>query len=582
MSNITDQYTLETTRSTRLADDIVFESIQGSIPLEMESNILGNITNLNMHKYVEHKELFIKLFSLILKDSNRRPIQAIASQIGNSALMPDALTAFEWGILLLKECKDSGLYTFKYVDNEWYIYPNFTLDIKTKLKLAKLHYLPPMKTRPLKWTNNENGGWLWENKHLILGHKFNRHDEPLAYDVINKLQDIAWEIDPDTYLFEEQTNHMINKQQFLKVINEYLGTHFHFVWRYDSRGRSYSSGYDLNLQTNEYGKSLLSLHNKELISETGLPNLYIAIANHAGKDKLTWQERYNWAIKQNLDDIIWDEPILGRKAVRALNNTEKGKPTGYVMSLDATSSGIQVMAILSGCRETAKWVNCIDPTIRYDLYTEIANLMNQKLHKPVSRKIIKQVAMTHFYNSKAKPKALLSPKELEVFYEIITGLLPGAEDVVDTINNCWNYAKDYHSWIMPDGHTAYVPVVEGISGTYIDNELGEIPLKWYQKTNSQNYRSLCPNVIHSIDGYVAREMVRRCDFQLSHVHDCFVFNPNYLQKVSKTYREIMAELAKSDLFNSILRQLTGNSNLVVTKISNDLDIDILNSEYMLS
>jgi hypothetical protein len=135
---------------------------------------------------------------------------------------------------------------------------------------------------------------------------------------------------------------------------------------------------------------------------------------------------------------------------------------------------------------------------------------------------------------------------------------------------------------MPDGHTAYVPVVEGISGTYIDNELGEIPLKWYQKTNSQNYRSLCPNVIHSIDGYVAREMVRRCDFQLSHVHDCFVFNPNYLQKVSKTYREIMAELAKSDLFNSILRQLTGNSNLVVTKISNDLDIDILNSEYMLS
>ena len=44
----------------------------------------------------------------------------------------------------------------------------------------------------------------------------------------------------------------------------------------------------------------------------------------------------------------------------------------------------------------------------------------------------------------------------------------------------------------------------------------------------------------------------------------------------------MAELAKSDLFNSILRQLTGNSNLVVTKISNDLDIDILNSEYMLS
>ena len=198
------------------------------------------------------------------------------------------------------------------------------------------------------------------------------------------------------------------------------------------------------------------------------------------------------------------------------------------------------------------------------------------------RKVIKEVTMTHFYNSEAWPRKLLSSEELKVFYEVITGLLPGAEAVMYSINQCWNNQADHHSWIMPDGHTAYVPVVEGISGTYMDSELGEIPLKWYQKTNSQNYRSLCPNVIHSIDGYVAREMVRRCDFQLSHVHDCFVFNPNYLQKVSKTYREIMAELAKSDLFNSILRQLTGNSNLVVTKISNDLDIDILNSEYMLS
>ena len=77
-------------------------------------------------------------------------------------------------------------------------------------------------------------------------------------------------------------------------------------------------------------------------------------------------------------------------------------------------------------------------------------------------------------------------------------------------------------------------------------------------------------------------MVRRCDFQLSHVHDCFVFNPNHLQEVSKTYREIMADIAKSDLFSNILRQITGNSSLQISKTSNDLHLDILNSNYMLS
>jgi len=77
-------------------------------------------------------------------------------------------------------------------------------------------------------------------------------------------------------------------------------------------------------------------------------------------------------------------------------------------------------------------------------------------------------------------------------------------------------------------------------------------------------------------------MVRRCDFQLSHVHDCFVFNPNHLQEVGKTYREIMADIAKSDLLSNILRQITGNSNLQITKTGNDLHLDVLKSSYMLS
>ena len=576
-----EQYALETSWSTRITDEVILESIQGDIPFPMELSILEAITDLNSGK-VSNKEIFIKLFSILLRDPVSKPIQAISTQLGHIAGIKDSARAFEWGILLVKECKDSGLYTLRQIDNEWYVHPNFTLDKETQRKLDKLQYLPPMKVMPKNWSNNHNGGWLWENKHLILGSRFTKHDKPLSYDVINKLQRIPWEIDTNTYLFEKQTNRILNKKKFLRVINEYLGSSFHFVWRYDSRGRSYSSGYDLNLQSNEYGKALISLHRKELITEQGLANLHIAIANHAGKDKLTWQDRYDWAVMQNVDKISWDEPILGRKAVRALKDTLEGKPSGYVMNLDATSSGLQIMAVISGCKQTAKWVNCTDPAIRYDIYTEIANLMNAQLPKPVSRKIVKQVAMTHFYNSKATPKALLSDKELVTFYTIITGLLPGAENVMDIINACWNDNADHHTWVMPDGHTVYIPVVEGINGTYADPELGEIPLRWYHQTKSDNYRSLCPNVVHSIDGYVAREMVRRCNFQLSHVHDCFVFNPNHLQEVAITYRKIMAEIAKGNIFRDILRQITGNNRLQITKTSNNLDQDILNSSYMLS
>ena len=77
-------------------------------------------------------------------------------------------------------------------------------------------------------------------------------------------------------------------------------------------------------------------------------------------------------------------------------------------------------------------------------------------------------------------------------------------------------------------------------------------------------------------------MIRRCDFQLSHIHDCFVFHPNYLQIVCKTYREIMADIAKSDLFESILQQLINDTSIQVVKDTDDLDTYILNSSYMLS
>ena len=94
------------------------------------------------------------------------------------------------------------------------------------------------------------------------------------------------------------------------------------------------------------------------------------------------------------------------------------------MSVDATSSGIQIMAVLSGDKQTAKLVNCIDPNERHDLYSDVATMMSLQLKKPVPRSIVKQCTMTHYYNSKATPRGLLSEEELEVFkVEVVQHLI---------------------------------------------------------------------------------------------------------------------------------------------------------------
>jgi len=576
-----DQYELEATWSNRATDDIILDSIKGKVSHEMGCIITDAIKELGC---ADEASMYVGLFSFILKDKAAKPIQAIATQLGHVAGKNDAIEAFEWGVSLLKLCKISGLYDLVKgtEDGTWYVIPNFVLSKVTKQKLDKLQYLPPMQVVPLDWSSHTNGGYLYERKNILLGKKFCKHDKPLAYDAINKLQKVAFCIDTETYLTEKETNRTLNKKKFLRVLNEYIDKPFHFVWRYDSRGRSYCSGYHLSIQSNEYGKALLSLYNKEPI--TTLDNLYIAIANHAGHDKLTWDERINWTHTNINTSIKWKEPMLGRKALRALEDAKNGKPSGYMVSADATTSGYQILAVLSGCKETALLTNCIDPTTRHDLYTKVANLMNGQLDKPVHRAVIKKCVMRHGFNSTKEPKILLSEKGLKVFYRVMKGLLPGAEEVKEIVNSCWNADADHHTWTLPDGHTAYIPVgtKEGVDVTYTDSELGEVPLRFFKQMPSDNYRSLLPNIVHSVDGYVAREMVRRCDFQMVHVHDNFLCSPDHLQDMCRIYREIMAEIAKSDLLQDILRQITGDVELTITKYSIDLDKDILGSSYMLS
>ena len=143
---MTDQYTLETTWSTRLTDNIIIEAIQDEIPQEMESNVLGAISSIGTSKTTDDKEIFVKLFSLVLKDRVARPIQALAIQLGFSNDIKSPPHAFDWGWLLLKECVDSGLYTLRRINNEWYVFPLFTLNEDIQHKLDKLQFLPPMKT----------------------------------------------------------------------------------------------------------------------------------------------------------------------------------------------------------------------------------------------------------------------------------------------------------------------------------------------------------------------------------------------------------------------------------------------------
>ena len=325
---------------------------------------------------------------------------------------------------------------------------------------------------------------------------------------------------------------------------------------------------------------------------TGIEYLKIDIASQYGYDRESWQYRLDWTNHRmdHLEDLK-DEaeyPVLYAKAVRALRMTQAGAPTGFLLGLDATASGLQIFACLAGCTTTASAVNLIDTGNREDVYTEVADEMTAKLGKLVERSEVKKPLMTMFYGSEAVPRNQFGKgtKKHKAFLDAVKSRLPGAEELMKLFQSCWDLEAYYYDWVMPDGHTVHIPVKETVKKKIEIDELEHMTFL-YQTTivsPQSEGRALAANIIHSIDGWVAREMIRRAHnqgFHLATVHDCFFSHPNYMNQVRQNYREILAEIASMNLVEDILSQLTGKP-IVYQKHSSDLPAMILESEYALS
>lgn len=251
---------------------------------------------------------------------------------------------------------------------------------------------------------------------------------------------------------------------------------------------------------------------------TGIEYLKIDIASNFGLDKKPWQERISWfnANEHQLDDLITsaDEPALFYAGVKAYRETLNGIPTGYLISLDATSSGLQILACLVGDNYAASLCNVLDIGTRADAYTIIyEDMLNQVGEAAkISRDDCKQAIMTSLYGSTAMPKVVFGDGPLlQVFQSTMGRLAPAVWELNQVMLDAWNPDALSHDWIMPDNYHVHIKVIQTVAeNVHFLNEPFEIP----RKVNAPmaGGRSLCANMTHSIDGMIVREMIRRCSY----------------------------------------------------------------------
>jgi hypothetical protein len=322
---------------------------------------------------------------------------------------------------------------------------------------------------------------------------------------------------------------------------------------------------------------------------SGLDYLKIDIANCFGHDKLTWDERIAWYDAQ--EEFDWesaDEPFLAKKALIAMHDARYGKATGHVMYIDATASGLQIMACLMGCKITASQVNLINTGKREDGYGNATTAMNKYTSVEIPRSLMKPPTMTVFYGSKAKPLEVFGEgtPELDAFYRALKDVFPSALEYLEDVQGCWQSDVLYHQWTLPDGCVSKVKVKKEVHGTKIEvDELGS-SFTYNATINAPTDTgvSLAANIVQSIDAWIEREMIRRAHkqgFELLCVFDAFGASPKYMNEVRQNYIDILCELADMDLLGSILSEITGLDLSIKKKIDNLSDY-IKDSEYPLS
>lgn len=252
--------------------------------------------------------------------------------------------------------------------------------------------------------------------------------------------------------------------------------------------------------------------------------LKVDIANNYGLDKKTWDERISWFDENeaNLLNLVdeAEESALFYAGVNAWKDMKADKPIGYAVALDATSSGLQLLACLTGDRSAAELCNVVNymgengKPLRRDAYTVIYHKMLDILGEAsrIKRSDTKQAVMTAFYGSEAKPKEVFGEGiRLKTFENVMETVASGPWALNKFLLQCGNPDANRYVWVLPDNFHAVIKVM--VPEVQTVNFLGKpFDITRMVQGTEEKTRMLSANITHSIDGMVVREMLRRCNY----------------------------------------------------------------------
>lgn len=226
-------------------------------------------------------------------------------------------------------------------------------------------------------------------------------------------------------------SNMCDTNYKLEIARQFVGLLFYLPHSVDFRGRAYPIPPHLSHVGSDLSRGLMIFAEGRPLGERGIRWLKIQLANMAGYDKASFDERVAYA-ERHLDEVYdcADAPLTGRQwwkkadepwqclatCIELASALRSPDPTQYISHLpcqqDGSCNGLQHYAALGGDVDGAKQVNLSPSDRPQDVYSAVANLVSAQIEKDaasdpdhiagkllgkINRKIVKQTVMTNVY-----------------------------------------------------------------------------------------------------------------------------------------------------------------------------------------
>ena len=383
---------------------------------------------------------------------------------------------------------------------------------------------------------------------------------------------------------------------------------FYIPWSFDYRGRVYPIPAFLTPQDTDFGKSLIRFADESFMDDEAERWLRFQVSTCYGLDKETLDDRLSWTYE--------NEDLIERIATEPIDNIsdweEVEEPwqflaacdefyhcvikrdrisTGLPVAIDATCSGLQILAGLAKDKSTAKLVNVLPSDKPQDAYKVIAETSKpnipEKLRPNWDRKCTKRTVMTIPYN--AKPfsnrsyiKEALKDKDIEIEKEDLTQTVNAVRDAMNVIvpgpmrvmkwiesevGNAIKRGVDHLEWVTPAGFIVSQRIFKKEFERITLRVLGEARMKMKVATGdsdtvdkARHKAATAPNLIHSLDASLLCLAALDFNHPIALIHDSVLCRATDMTELSRIVREkYMYLFAEHDYLTDFANQIGAES-----------------------